>query len=246
VNLDDLPRGVLDRITDRVGTAIGLLVFGSYACGTATPSSDLDVFAVFEDRRPELGYRTWFIDDLHVSLGLVHIDDLVAARGRPADWSLKLAVEMAGRWVWAEPPARAALGDPPGLSRPPGDPELEDFVEFCAKALRAGDDLELRVAARGMGEEAPALLLELNGSPSVGSRVDAVRTAARFRVAPDGWSDDILTLLGYGGGDVRAAVERAGRGVLALLRERGSGVGEDQPELNRYLRDGTLERHLFG
>jgi hypothetical protein len=43
---------------------------------------------------------------------------------------------------------------------------------------------------------------------------------------------------------VSDAVERVGRGVLVLLREQGSRVADAQPDLTRYLHDGTLERHL--
>ena len=42
------------------------------------------------------------------------------------------------------------------------------------------------------------------------------------------------------------SVERVAFGVLGLLRERGSRVGDAQPELTRYLHDGTLERRLTG
>ena len=42
---------------------------------------------------------------------------------------------------------------------------------------------------------------------------------------------------------VRAAAERLARGLLALIRERAPGV-DPQPEVGRYLADGTLERHL--
>jgi hypothetical protein len=37
---------------------------------------------------------------------------------------------------------------------------------------------------------------------------------------------------------------RVAGGVLRLLRESGSRIGDGQPELTRYLHGGTLERHL--
>jgi hypothetical protein len=40
-----------------------------------------------------------------------------------------------------------------------------------------------------------------------------------------------------------AAVARLGSELLAFIRERTPNV-DDQPELTRYLADGTLERHL--
>ncbi len=149
-------------------------------------------------------------------------------------------------WVWSTGAAVAALGDPPGFSHPPGEPELEDFVEWCAKALRADDPVSLRVTAYGLGESAPALLRDLNAPLTVPSRVEAVRAALAFALAPDGWSDDLAVLLALAPADdahVRDAAERLARGVLALLRERAPDV-DPQPEIGRYLLDGTFERHL--
>lgn len=148
--------------------------------------------------------------------------------------------------MWSTAAAVAGVGDPPGFSHPPGEPGLEDFVEWCAKALRASDPLALRVAAYGMGETAPVLLRDLNGPRTVRNRVEAVRAALELAVAPDGWADDLTALLALapaGDARVRAASERLARGVLALLRERAPDV-DPQPEVGRYLIDGTLERHL--
>jgi hypothetical protein len=133
------------------------------------------------------------------------------------------------------------------MSRPPGDAELEDFVELCAKALRATDSITLRVAARGAAEEAPALLRDLNAPERVHSHVSAMRAALGYATAPEGWRDDLAMAWGLTpvpDEDLRAAVERLARGTLALLREKGSRVGDEQPDLTRYLHDGTLERHL--
>jgi hypothetical protein len=43
--------------------------------------------------------------------------------------------------------------------------------------------------------------------------------------------------------EVEAAALRLGRELLVLLRERAPDV-DPQPEIARYLADGTLERHL--
>ena len=148
--------------------------------------------------------------------------------------------------MWSTAAAVAALGDPPGFSHPPGEPGLEDFVEWCAKALRASDPLALRIAAYGMGESAPVLLRDLNGPLTVRNRVEAVRAALELAVAPDRWADDLAALLALAPAATRAcceAAERLARGVLGLLRERAPDV-DPQPELGRYLIDGTLERHL--
>lgn len=182
-----------------------------------------------------------------MSLAFASSEYLKEVRARPAAWSLGFAVESTGVWAWQTAAAVAALGDPPSLDRPPGDAELEDFVEWSMKALRATDMIALRVAARGAGEEAPALLRDLNAPERVRDRASAVRAALGYATAPQGWRDDLAVLLGLepaADDAVRAAVRRLATGTLALLREGGSRVGADQPDLNRYLHDGTLERHL--
>jgi hypothetical protein len=250
VTLDDLPAGLLPRIAERCRLeepdAIGIFAFGSYVQGTAQPMSDLDLQIVTPDE-PRCDYRTWFDDGQHVAVAAKSVALIRARCADSAGWALWFAVESPGAWVWSTPAAVEALGDPPAFTHPAGRPEVEDFVEWCSKALRASDSLTLRVAARGMGGEAPALLRELNDPPSVASRVGAVRAALAYTEAPDGWHDDLLVLLGLTAADddrVGQAVTRLGRGTLAMLRERGSKAGSWQPDLNRYLLDGTLERHL--
>lgn len=228
---------------------MGVAVLGSYARGNATPASDLDLHAILR-APPRVGYRTWFVDDLHVSFGFAEVRDLQRILSRPADWSLKLPSAIPGVWALADDEVRDAFADPPDFSRPAGEPELEDFVEWSAKGLGAGDSLALRLAARGAGEEAPALLFELNEVRRVDSRAAAVRAACSFHTAPEGWADDLPVLLGLTASPddrVREALVRVSRCVLRLLRESGSRVGDAQPELTTYLHDGTLERHLgFG
>ena len=225
--------------------AIGVFVVGSYAQGTAAPTSDLDLQAVTL-AAPRVPYRTWFVGDLHVSVGAKSTDELRRRRSEPAEWSLGFAVDAPGVWVWSTGAAVAVLGDPPGFSHPPGEPELEDFVAYCAKALRAADSVALRVAAHDMGELAPVLLRDLSPPRTVRNRVEAVQAALELEPAPEGWADDLTALLALAPADdarVREAVERLARGVLALLRERAPGV-DPQPDIGGYLADGTLERHL--
>jgi phosphoribosyl-AMP cyclohydrolase len=249
MDLGDLPPALLPALTRRIAEAedgvIGLIAFGSYARGEAAPTSDLDLQAVL-DRVPRVGYRTWFVDGLHVSVAFTELDALSAIRATtPARWSLGFAVEMPAVWVDSTPAALAVLGDPPDFSRPPAPAELEDFVEWCAKALRAADGVQLRIAARGLAEEAIPLLCTVNRPVAVRDRFDAVRAATTLAIAPAGFGEDVLRLLGLDPAPddrVRGAVERVGRGLLSLLRERN--VVFEQPELTTYLADGTLERHL--
>jgi hypothetical protein len=196
---------------------------------------------------PALRYRTWFAGDLHVSVGIRSIDEILERCRVPANWSLGFATTSGGVWLWAEEEAVSAFGNPPGFSHPADPPELEDFVESCAKALRATDPLTLRVAAQLVGETAPPLLRDLNHAIVVNTRAAAVRAAAAFTTAPEGWSEDVLTVLGLAparDAEVRSAVERIAGGVLEILRKREATVGDRQPDLTRLLLDGTLERHL--
>jgi hypothetical protein len=195
---------------------------------------------------PHVPYRTWFDGDLHVSVGAKSTDELRRLRSEPAPWSLGFAVESPGVWLWATASAVAAVGDPPSHTHPPGEPELEDFVEACGKAMRTADPVAARLAGRMAGELAPGLVRDLGTPRLVSDRVDAVYAALALEVVPPGWRDDLPVLLGLVDAtddEVRTAVERLARGMLALLRERAPRV-DPQPELSRYLADGTLERHL--
>jgi hypothetical protein len=164
-----------------------------------------------------------------------------------AEWALGFPAESPGVWVWETAAAVAAAGDPPTLRYLAAPPELEDFVEDVAKALRAERPVVMRLRAQQLARAAVPLLLDLNPADVVRTRVEAFEAACAFRLAPDGWRDDFPALLGVVAADddaVREAVRRVGAGVLRLLREHGSRVGDAQPELTTYLHDGTLERHL--
>ncbi len=237
---------LVERVRAVEDDVIGVFVFGSYARGEASASSDLDLHGVTRVA-PAIHYRTWFSDDLHVSVGIRSLDEILQRRREPADWSLGFATESPALWLWAEDEAVALLGEQPGFTHPPDPAELEDFVEFCSKAFRASDSIGLRVAARMAAETAVPLLRDLNAHVVVRKRAEAVQAALAFETAPHDWAEDLVVALGLDPRDdaaVRAAAERIARGVLRLLRERASTVGDRQPDLTRYLLDGTLERHL--
>jgi Nucleotidyltransferase domain len=236
---------VVSRIREEEPDTVGVFAFGSYATGRAEAWSDLDLRAVTL-ASPRVPYRTWFDGDLHVSVGASSTDELRRLRSEPAPWSLGFAVESPGVWLWTTASAVAAVGDPPSHTHPPGEPELEDFVEACGKAMRTEDAVTLRLSARLAGELAPGLVRDLGTSRLVSDRVDAVNASLALEIVPDGWRDDLPVVLGLraaSDAEVRTAVERLARGTLALLRVRAPHV-DPQPELSRYLADGTLERHL--
>ncbi len=250
MNVSDLDPALIEDLVARARgvepDVVGVFAFGSYARDEATPTSDLDLQAVTHSA-PSLRYRTWFAGDLHVSVGIRSTDEILERCRVPANWSLGFATSSGGVWLWAEREAMIALGDPPGFSHPADPPELEDFVESCAKTLRASNSVSLRVGAQLVGETAPPLLRDLNEAIVVNTRAAAVRAAAAFAIAPDHWAEDLLAVLGLapvGDEEVRAAVVRIAAGVLRILRERKATVGDRQPDLTRLLLDGTLERHL--
>jgi len=74
---------VLGDLVERARTVeqdvIGVFVFGSYARGEASASSDLDLHAVTR-LAPAIHYRTWFSRELHVSLGIRSVDEILPSR----------------------------------------------------------------------------------------------------------------------------------------------------------------------
>ena len=242
---------VVDAICSLEADAVAVIVIGSYAKGEATPGSDLDLRAVTR-RAPTAPYRMWFEErrgprPLHVSLGAKSVDDWLAARRLPVGWSLGLPARYDACYLWAIPEAVDALGDPPSSVHPAGAPELEDFFEAVLKVGRAAgrdDEIAARLHARSAAGFAPRLLLPLNGERIVRDRRDAVAAAAAMAVAPAGYAEDFLRCYGLEQATLQplaASARRLGEGLLRFLRERCPDV-DDAPGVERYLRDGTLER----
>jgi hypothetical protein len=240
------------RLRELEPEAIAVLVGGSYAKGTADELSDLDLTAIVEKDAGR--YHTWFEDrpgmrPLHVSAGVKTIDERLARESEPAAWRLALPLLEPARYAWATDEARRRLGEDPSLRRPGGPPELEDFFEFCVKvkrAIAAGDALAVRIWSNAAAELAPRLLLPLNETVHVSSRREAVELALAFSRAPEHWAEDLRICLGLVAADdarLTTSAVRLGRELLAFLREHKPDV-DPQPDLIRYLSDGTLERHL--
>jgi hypothetical protein len=251
--LDPLVARAVARLRELEPAAIAVLVCGSYAKGTADELSDLDLTAIVEGDGER--YRTWFQEregkrPLHVSAGVRTVERWLARREQePATWWLGLPLAEPARYAWASDHARARLGEDPSIHHPAGPPELEDFFEFSVKVKRAadmGDRLGLRVWALAAAELAPRLLLPLNEPVLVTGRRAAVEAALALALAPKHYAEDLRICLGLvpaNDDELAISALRLGRELLAFLREHKPDV-DPQPDLVRYLADGTLERHL--
>lgn len=246
---------IVERLLGLEPSAGAVVVTGSYAKGTATPESDLDVRAVTREP-PVEPYRTWFEErhggrPLHVSAGAKSLDDWLAAREQPNTWALGFPVVYEGVYLWAADDVRMRLGDPPTNRHPPAPAELEDFVEALTKVIRArreSDELGVRWHARAAGELAPGLIRRVNPERFVHSRRDALAAALELPRAPAGYPRDLATCLGLsaaGGAAVGDAALRLGLRMLAFVREHDPDVDE-QPGVADAVRNGTWERLLRG
>ena len=254
--IEGLDDALVERVVGQLLTpepeTTAVLLTGSHAKGTAAVGSDLDLIAITPS--PCVRYRTWFEErvgnaPLHVSAGAATADAWLAKTASPARWSLGFPAINAASYICADEATRSRLGEDPSLQHPAAEPELEDLLDFVLKAKRSantGDELGLRWFAQGAAALAPTLLIPVNEERIVVDRRDALDAALTLAVAPANYSADLAVCLGLtaaSGGDVKAAVARLGSELVAFLRERAPNVDE-QPEISRYLADGTLERHL--
>jgi phosphoribosyl-AMP cyclohydrolase len=259
LSLGDLSAGLTDRVVassrEREPGATGILVHGSYATGRARPDSDLDL-AIFVSGPPTVHYRTWFEErkgqlPLHVSARSdLTVEIWKQEAMTPADWALGIPVELAHVWLWpGDGYLRNTLGDNPVVRKPGAAPEVEDMVDALLKARLAvvtGDSIGLRLAAQDAVRFAAPCVVALNTPERARDPRSALTTILGLPVAPLGWRDDVVTCLGLssrGDHDVAAAGERLVRGVLRLLRETDPYV-DPQPDIARYLIDGTFEKIL--
>jgi hypothetical protein len=203
---------------------------------------------------PRVGYRIWFAEripeaPLHVSAAASTADTWLAKATTPARWSLGFPARNTTAYLCTDQATRTRLGQDPSLRHPAAAPELEDFLDFVLKAKRAaarGDELGLRWFAQAAAALAPTLLIPMNGERIVVDRRDALDAALTLTIAPPSYATDLTVCLGLtaaSGDAVTVAVARLGRELLAFLREQAPEV-DRQPEIARYLADGTLERHL--
>ncbi|MER3408726.1 MAG: hypothetical protein C4306_01160 [Thermoleophilia bacterium] len=244
---------LVERLRRTEPSAIAILVGGSLARGSADEDSDLDLSAITEGE-PCIRSRTWLEErpgkrPLLVSAQAASVEDWLAASQRPQPWALGFPALYEARYVWTTEEARARLGGDPSVRHPPAPPQLEDFLAHVVKARRCarqGDGMGLRLFAHQAGWLAPGLLRPLNPERVVRGRRDALEAALALPLAPEHYRYDLRVCLGLvpaGEQEVEEAALRLGRELLAFLRERQPDV-DPQPELPRYLADGTLERLL--
>jgi hypothetical protein len=219
----------------------------------AEASSDLDL-RTLTSAEPVARYRTWFEDrpggaPLHVSVGLEQLDSWLARRHEPEWWTFGFPAAQVLRYAWATDEARRTLGPDPSFTIAAGEPELEDFVEYLGKVQRCarrGDVLGARLFAQAVGLLAPRLVRAPDDEVVVHDRREALTAALALRVTPEHYGADLPVVLGLveaGDPAVIDAALRLGRELLAFLREHHPDV-DAQPDIARYLADGTLERHL--
>ena len=228
---------------------------GSYATGRASHESDLDL-ALFIEGEPSEHYRTWFearngLAPLHVSARCdLNIDVWEEEREEPEDWALGLPVELPHVWLWrGDQRLTELLGDHPVLSKPGGPPEIEDMVDAALKTrrhARGGEELGARLEAQAAARFAAPTVCALNDPEPVTDPCSALAAVIALPVAPPGWKIDLPVAMGLTTAALDEIVEATIRlvsGTLRLALERNPKV-DPQPEIERYLIDGTLERLL--
>jgi predicted nucleotidyltransferase len=242
------------RVRELEHDAIAVLVFGSFARDRAGDGSDLDLRVLTGGEPRDRNYRMWFQErpdapPLHVSAGVEHLDAWLERRASPEWWTFGFPAHQVLRYAWATDEARSRLGADPSYDIAAGEPELEDFVEYVGKVQRyaaRGDLLGARLFAQGVGLLAPRLLRGADEDVVVYDRREALDAALSLRGVPNHYRADLPVVLGLVMADDNAVVEsvlRLGRELLVFLRERNPNI-DPQPDIARYLADGTLERHL--
>ena len=174
------------------------------------------------------------------------MDDLANQPGEeePAGWALGFPTVDVHQYLRATPHARAVLGADPSLHTPAGGADLEDFVEFYLKVLRAdaiGNTIALRWAARLLAEYAAGVLREFNPPTTVRTPVEAIRAAMTLPDVPEHYQRDFETCAALRPAvneEVIAAARRLAAEVLAFLRERTDRPGHGDNVRDRHIIDG--------
>ena len=135
------------------------------------------------------------------------------------------------------------------LSKPGGPPEIEDMVDAAVKTrrrARGGDELGARLEAQAAARFAAPTVCALNRPGPVTDPRSALAAVLALPVVPPGWKTDLPVAMGLTTAaleEIVMATIRLVSGTLRLARERNPVV-DRQPEIERYLIDGTLESLL--
>lgn len=259
LSVSDLEGDLVERIISscrmREPRMEAILVHGSYATGRARPDSDLDL-GLFIAGEPSEHYRTWFETRqhhqlLHISARCdLNIDVWEQEGEEPEDWALGLPVELAHAWLWVGDGRLVdLLGERPVLAKPGSPPEIEDLIDAVIKMRRhaaAGDELGARLEAQAAARYAAPTVAALNALEPVTDPRSALDAIAALPVAPPQWASDLVVATGLVARTIDEVVEVTNNlalGVLRLVRELNPHA-DPQPEIARYLTDGTLERML--
>lgn len=260
---DPAIEAVLGRAVERIRRDYpdtrAILLKGSLVRGDAGPYSDIDL-DVLVSGADESSYAAWFDSEggrlHHVSLAVHSRDGWWDEAEDPAEWSFGFAALEVFRLLWVDDPEEAARYSGPGLPRPAGEPELEDFFSDLGKlrnARRSGDELGVRLAARAAALLCPSVLATVNpGHPAdpITSARAALDAALSFPVAPQGYREDFLRCLGLSGeasdtDDIAAAAECLVLGTVSLLEAHQAwSTDADKPRFELGLDDALATRSL--
>lgn len=246
----------VERLRTEIPGAAAILLKGSYARREPGPFSDID-FDVLVHGESHENYLAWFVEHnsrlVHISVAVNNLASWSCAAGDSEPWAFGLPVHETTRLLWAADQALREKLDRSARVHPPGDPELEDFIEAFGKirnAMDRNDDLALRLAAQTLGGLCPSLLRPINPAVHPSHHHDALLAALEFPIAPDGYCDDLLLCLGLSGTtttmrDIHDAARRLTHRTVSLVRQHADDLkGTIPPDLQTYLLDGTLERYV--
>ena len=246
-----------DRLSRETPGTVAVLLKGSHARGDAGPYSDID-FDVLVSGDSVEEYLTRLDTSetgrlVHISAAVQDLSGWLAEESEPEPWAFGLPVREATKLLWASDEAPRERLDQPYRTHLPGDPELEDFVESLGKvanAMRAGDDLGVRMAAQTLAQLCPSVLRPINPEVWAGSPRTALDAALALPIAPATYREAMRACLGLSDesttvDDMSQAARRLVTGVLPLLRRYATAITPHlPPDLARYLQDGTLERYV--
>ncbi len=108
---------------------------------------------------------------------------------------------------------------------------------------RAEDELGVRLEAQAAARYAASTVAALNALAPVSDPRSALESILCLPIAPHDWASDFVAATGLWSASINEVLEATNRlvaGTLQLAREVNPGV-DRQPEIERYLTDGTLE-----